>query len=95
MQRSICAGICALLLYPSAPASASTVFRCEDSKGHITYTLHGCPESASLDLQVRNLADRQHAYTWYDNFFWPSGSAQPMSSPGAPRSVTLALNLKM
>lgn len=51
MQRSICAGICALLLYPSAPASASTVFRCEDSKGHITYTLHGCPESASLDLQ--------------------------------------------
>lgn len=50
---------------------------------------------ASLDLQVRNLADRQHAYTWYDNFFWPSGSAQPMSSPGAPRSVTLALNLKM
>ena len=51
MQRSICAGICALLLYPSAPASASTVFRCEDSKGHITYTLHGCPESTSLDLQ--------------------------------------------
>lgn len=47
----VCAGICALLLYPSAPASASTVFRCEDSKGHITYTLHGCPGQRQQGLQ--------------------------------------------
>jgi hypothetical protein len=49
MLRPICAGLCALLLHPST--HASTVFRCEDAKGHITYTLHGCPENASLDLQ--------------------------------------------
>ncbi|MDG9924038.1 MULTISPECIES: hypothetical protein [unclassified Pseudomonas] len=51
MLRLICAGICASLLYPTSHAQASTVFRCEDGKGHITYTLHGCPEEASQDLQ--------------------------------------------
>lgn len=48
MLRLICAGICALLL---PQASASTVYRCEDAKGHITYTLHGCPEHAEQKLQ--------------------------------------------
>lgn len=51
MLRIMCAGLCALLLYPAIPSQASTVFRCEDDNGHITYTMHGCPESASLDLQ--------------------------------------------
>jgi hypothetical protein len=51
MLRLICVGICASLLYPTTFAQASTVFRCEDDKGHITYTLHGCPEEASQDLQ--------------------------------------------
>lgn len=49
MLRMLCAGLCALLLHPSA--QASTVFRCEDDKGHITYTLHGCPELSSQHLQ--------------------------------------------
>lgn len=49
MLRYICAGICASLLCPTL--SASTVFRCEDSSGHITYTLQGCPIDASQDLQ--------------------------------------------
>ncbi|MGL4315476.1 MAG: DUF4124 domain-containing protein [Pseudomonas sp.] len=49
MLRSICAGICASLLCPAL--SASTVFRCEDASGHITYTLQGCPTDASQDLQ--------------------------------------------
>lgn len=49
----------------------------------------------SLDLQIRNLADRRSAYVWYDNFFWPSGSAQPMFSPGAGRTAFVSLNLKM
>ncbi|MDQ5898192.1 MAG: TonB-dependent receptor, partial [Pseudomonadota bacterium] len=35
------------------------------------------------------------AYAWYDSFFWPAGSAQAMFSPGAPRSATLALNVRM
>jgi hypothetical protein len=51
MLRIICAGICASLLYPTTHTQASTVFRCEDDKGHITYTLHGCPAEARQDLQ--------------------------------------------
>src|SRR6218665_3319282 len=51
MLRVICAGICASLLYPAIDTQATTVLRCEDAKGHVTYTLHGCPESASQDLQ--------------------------------------------
>lgn len=48
----------------------------------------------SLDLQVKNLTDRKFAYVWWDNFFWPAGSAQPMYSPGAGRSAYLSLNVK-
>ncbi|HSC82917.1 MAG TPA: DUF4124 domain-containing protein [Pseudomonas sp.] len=49
MLRSICVGVCASLLCPTL--LASTVFRCEDSSGHITYTLQGCPTEARQDLQ--------------------------------------------
>lgn len=51
--------------------------------------------SVSIDLQVKNLADRKFAYVWYDNFFWPAGSAQPMFSPGAGRSAYVSLNFKL
>lgn len=54
MLRLICAGFCAALLSPSQTTLASTVFRCEDASGHITYTRHGCPEDASLALQNAN-----------------------------------------
>lgn len=50
---------------------------------------------ASLDLQLRNIADRRHAYAWYDNFFWPAGQAQAMYSPGPGRAAYLSLNLKL
>src|SRR3990167_8537884 len=36
-----CAAVCAILLCPT-PLLASSVFRCEDASGHITYTLQGC-----------------------------------------------------
>lgn len=49
MLRPICAGICASLFCSTLPAS--TVFRCEDASGHVTYTLQGCPTDASQDLQ--------------------------------------------
>jgi hypothetical protein len=51
MLRLICAGICASLLYPAIDIQAATVLRCEDAKGHVTYTLHGCPTDANQDLQ--------------------------------------------
>lgn len=49
MLRSCCAGICAFLLCPTL--HASTVFRCEDASGHVTYTLQGCPIAADQQLQ--------------------------------------------
>ncbi|UUY06825.1 outer membrane protein assembly factor BamE [Pseudomonas sp. J452] len=51
MLRLICAGFCATLLYSSQTTLASTVFRCEDASGHITYTRNGCPLDASQALQ--------------------------------------------
>lgn len=49
----------------------------------------------SIDFQVKNILDRKYEYVWYDNFFWPAGSYQPMYSPGAGRSAFLSLNIKM
>jgi hypothetical protein len=43
--------LCATLLCPSPILFASTVFRCEDANGRITYTLHGCPEHSQQALQ--------------------------------------------
>lgn len=58
----------------------------------VRYTIS---RSASVDLQVRNLTDREYEYVWYDNFFWPTGSFQPSFSPGPGRAAYLSLNLKM
>ena len=51
MLRLICAGLCASLFYPCQSTQASTVFRCEDEKGRITYTLSGCPTNANQSFQ--------------------------------------------
>lgn len=48
----------------------------------------------SLDLQVRNLADRDYAYVWYDSFFW-GGQDQPMFSAAPGRAFYLSLNFKL
>ncbi|WP_236214393.1 TonB-dependent receptor [Metapseudomonas otitidis] len=50
--------------------------------------------TTSLDLQVKNLTDRQYEYVWYDNFFW-GGADQPMFSPAPGRTTYLSLNLKL
>ncbi|HEX8405270.1 MAG TPA: TonB-dependent receptor [Duganella sp.] len=50
---------------------------------------------ASIDVQIKNLADRRYAYAWYDNFFWPAAEAQPMFAPGPGRAAYISLNLKM
>ncbi|MDA7086004.1 DUF4124 domain-containing protein [Pseudomonas sp. SA3-5] len=44
------AAFCAILLCP-LPLMASTVFRCEDGNGHVTFTLRGCPAGHTLYLQ--------------------------------------------
>jgi iron complex outermembrane receptor protein len=49
-------------------------------------------ERLSIDLQIRNVADEQYEYVWYDNFFW-GGDDQPMFSPAPGRSAFLSLNL--
>ena len=52
-------------------------------------------ERASIDVQVKNLANRRTAYAWYDNFFWPAADAQAMFAPGPGRAAYLSLNLKL
>ena len=50
MQGLHCAIFCAILLCPT-PLLASTVFRCEDASGHVTFTLQGCPSEQAQYLQ--------------------------------------------
>ncbi|MEW6761809.1 MAG: TonB-dependent receptor [Pseudomonadota bacterium] len=49
----------------------------------------------SIDFQLKNLADRQYEYVWYDNFFWPAAQAQPSYSSGPGRAAYLSLNVKL
>ena len=48
----------------------------------------------SLDLQLKNLTDRDYEYVWFDNFFW-GGDDQPMFSPAPGRSAYLSVNMKL
>lgn len=57
----------------------------------VRYQLSG---TTSLDLQVKNLTNRQYEYVWYDNFFW-DGADQAMFSPAPGRTGYLSLNVKM
>jgi iron complex outermembrane receptor protein len=50
--------------------------------------------STSLDLQLKNLTDRDYEYVWFDNFFW-GGDDQPMFSPAPGRSAYLSVNMKL
>jgi len=52
-------------------------------------------ERASIDVQLRNLADRQYEYAWYDNFFWPANNPQAMFSSGPGRSAYISLSIKL
>ncbi len=60
--------------------------------GSVRYQLS---KTASIDLQVKNIFDREYAYVWFDNFFWPAGAHQPMYSPAPGRATFLSLNLSM
>ncbi|WP_422909937.1 DUF4124 domain-containing protein [Pseudomonas sp. MAC6] len=44
------AACCAILLCPLSTLG-STVYRCEDTKGHVTFTRQGCPDSHQQSLQ--------------------------------------------
>ena len=41
----------AILLLPIRDSSASSVFRCVDGTGHVTFTRHGCPSDQQQHLQ--------------------------------------------
>ncbi|MFY1018815.1 TonB-dependent receptor [Ectopseudomonas khazarica] len=51
-------------------------------------------DSTSLDLQLKNLTDREYEYVWFDNFFW-GGDDQAMFSPAPGRSAYLSMNIKL
>lgn len=44
------AAVCAILLCP-ALSEASSVFRCEDANGHVTFSQHGCGDSQQQHIQ--------------------------------------------
>lgn len=69
MLRPICATLCALFFVQAGEIQASTVFRCEDENGRITFTLSGCPAHANQSLQ--------NAY----NPTPGQGKAVPMATP--------------
>ncbi|MFG0583468.1 hypothetical protein ACF8C1_09495 [Pseudomonas sp. zjy_9] len=50
------AALCAAaLLHPIQDSSATSVFRCEDANGQITFTRHGCaPDQTQYRQEVRN-----------------------------------------
>lgn len=50
MQGLHCAAFCAILLCP-LPTLGSSVLRCEDANGHVTFTRQGCPITHSQSLQ--------------------------------------------
>lgn len=70
MHWTHCAAICATLLCPT-PLLASSVFRCEDANGHITFTRHGCGDSQQQQIQ--------NAYNPRPG----SGAAVPLAVPQA------------
>ena len=49
----------------------------------------------SIDVQIKNLADRKYEYVWYDNFFWPANQYQASFSSGPGRAAYLSLNVKL
>ena len=59
------------LLAVTAPLQAANVFRCEDSKGHITYTQQGCPTDQQLAVQTA------------DNL--PPGAGKPVAMAASAR----------
>lgn len=77
MHWTHCAAVCAIMLCPT-PALASSVFRCEDANGHVTFTKHGCSENQQQQQQ------RAH------NPRPGSGAAVPLATPrrdsSAPRA---------
>lgn len=52
-------------------------------------------KNLEIDLQIKNMFNRKYEYVWYDNFFYPASSYQPMFSPGAGRSFYASLNVKI
>ena len=50
MLRPICATLCAFFFIQTNEIQASTVFRCEDENGRISFTLSGCPSHTNQSL---------------------------------------------
>lgn len=54
MHGSLKSGLLGLSLFFSQTAFATSVFRCQDANGHVTYTLSGCPVSHDQAIQHAN-----------------------------------------
>ena len=83
MQKLLLLTGCALIIQLT-PAIAADVFRCEDSKGHITFTRQGCPSDQASAVQG--------AYNPTPGKGRPvvmAKAAKPASSAEHPESVTI------
>jgi len=50
MRKLLASGCCALLL-TTTPALATSVYRCVDETGHLTFTRQGCPPQQTTEKQ--------------------------------------------
>lgn len=69
MQTQRFSLLCAAIWLAVSSAQATTVFRCQSSDGHLTYTLNGCPSTSEQHTQ--------HAF----NPTPGSDQATPMAAP--------------
>ena len=73
MLRLPPAAFCAIALALAMDASATTVLRCEDPNGHVTFTLHGCStDQRTLQQEASNARPG-------------SGKPVPLAKPDARR----------
>lgn len=81
MHPTSCVVICTILLCPT-PLLASKVFRCEDPKGHVTFTRHGCASGQQQQIQSTH------------NPRPGSGAAVPLARPQAESNAPAPRNLE-
>ena len=73
----------ATLLLPIQDSSASSVFRCVDGTGHVTFTRHGCPSDQQQHLQDA----RNHTPS--------SGKAIPLATPDRRKATAPASSAEL
>jgi hypothetical protein len=51
MKTTLCAGACCALLLAATPTLATSIYRCVNETGKLTFTRHGCPANQIAQIQ--------------------------------------------